>query len=202
MWQSSNEGYSWVQLFPDKRFLAFYHHKYSVDRAYLITDSETFYYTTDTGRTWNPASAPTPPNAFGAQVLHFHPTSDLLIWTGNRDCNGNGDTCRAEAQFSRDNGRNWDFIESYVRNCAFAKDARLDADPTEIVCESYKDKEGSQRYFGTFNNPLELVVGRNYFDKSKKRRLFESVVGFTKFSEFLVVAEVYIYILGFILFVR
>jgi hypothetical protein len=191
MWMSSNEGYAWTQLtFKEtSRFVAFYHHKYSPDRAYLITESETFFYTTDTGRTWNFATAPTPPNTFGAQVLHFHPNSDMLIWAGNRDCNGGGETCRAEAQFSRDNGRNWVFVESYVRNCAFARDKHLDADPTEIVCESHRDKQGTQRYFGN-NNPLELVAGRNYFEKATRRRLFESVVGFTKFSEFLVVAEV------------
>ena len=111
----------------------------------------------------------------------------MLIWTGNKDCGG--ENCRAEAQFSRDNGRSWSFVEDYVKNCAFAIDKQLDADPTEIVCESYKVKQGSQRYFG-YNNPLELVVGRNYFEKRTRRTLFENVVGFTKFSEFLVVAEV------------
>lgn len=189
MWMSSNEGYAWTQIRHDdiSRFLAFYHHKYSPDRAYLITDSNKYLYTTDTGRSWNVATAPTPPNTFGAVVLHFHPKSDLLIWTGNKDCGG--DKCRAEAQFTRDNGRSWSFVEDYVKNCAFAKDKQLDADPTEIVCESYKVKQGSQRYFG-YNNPLELVVGRNYFERSTRRTLFENVVGFTKFSEFLVVAEV------------
>lgn len=169
--------------------MVFYHHKYAVDRGYLITDTDTFYYTTDTGRSWNIGTAPSPSNSFGAQVLHFHPTSDLLIWTGNKECiGGTGASCHAEAHYSRDNGRHWIFVDSYVRNCAFAKDAKLDADPTEIVCESFRDKTGAQKYFG--NNPLELVAGRNYFDKSTKRRLFENIVGFTKFSEFLVVAEV------------
>ena len=195
---SSNEGYAWTQLrFEDNnfRFLAFYHHKYSPDRAYLITDSEKFFYTTDTGRNWLVAKAPTPPNTFGAVVLHFHPNSDMLIWTGNKDCGG--DNCRAEAQFTRDNGRTWTFVEDYVKNCAFAKDKHLDADPTEIVCESYKVKQGSQKYFG-YNNPLELVAGRNYFEKGTRKMLFENVVGFTKFSEFLVVAEVYLLVLPFL----
>ena len=68
-------------------------------------------------------------------VLHFHPNSDYLIWTGNKDCGGTGEHCWAEAQFSRDNGRTWSFVEDYVKNCAFAKDEKLDADPTEIICE-------------------------------------------------------------------
>lgn len=119
----------------------------------------------------------------------------MLIWTGNKDCGG--DNCRAEAQFTRDNGRTWTFVEDYVKNCAFAKDKHLDADPTEIVCESYKVKQGSQKYFG-HNNPLELVAGRNYFEKGTRKMLFENVVGFTKFSEFLVVAEVYLLVLPFL----
>jgi len=76
-----------------------------------------------------------------------------------------------------------------VRNCAFAKDSLIDADPTEIICESYKEKKGSQWLFSS-NNPLELVVGSNFY--LKKSKLFNSVVGFTKFSEFLIVAEVWI----------
>ncbi|KAJ7132166.1 vacuolar protein sorting/targeting protein 10 [Mycena epipterygia] len=188
IWQSSNEGYSWEQKFPEKRFLAFYHHKYSDARAYLITDTNIFYTTTDSGRTWNPLPAPTPPNTFRAQVLRFHPDTDRLIWTGNKDCEGvMARNCHAEAQYSRDNGRNWNFIENYVVNCAWAKDAKLDADPTEILCESYHEKTGSQRMFSQMDNPLSLVEGSNYF--KTKTKLFNEVVGFAKFSEFLIVAE-------------
>ncbi|KAG6867942.1 vacuolar protein sorting/targeting protein PEP1 [Termitomyces sp. T159_Od127] len=185
VWQSSNEGYTWKQLFPDQRFLAFYHHKYSNSRAYLITETNTFYYTTDTGRHWYDQSAPTPPNTFGAEVLRFHPQSDLLIWTGNRDCFSDRRNCHAEAQYSRDNGRKWDLVEKYVRNCAFTKDKDLNADPTEILCESYAEKKGSQLVME--GAPMQLVVGGEFF--SRKKKMFDQVVGFAKFSEFLVVAS-------------
>jgi len=187
IWQSRNEGYTWVQLFPGNRFLSFYHHKYAADRAYLITDTNTFFYTTDFGSNWHPSTAPTPPNSFGAPVLRFHPTSDNLIWTGNRDCEGAGGKCRAEATYSRDNGRKWTFVEDYVRNCAWTRDRQLNANPNEILCESHRDKAGSQRTFTT-DNPLELVVGDNFYQR--KRKMFDQVVGFAKFSEFLVVAAV------------
>ncbi|KAF9450688.1 vacuolar protein sorting/targeting protein 10 [Macrolepiota fuliginosa MF-IS2] len=188
MWQSSSEGYMWNQLFPDKRILAFYHHKFASDRAYLITDTDEYFYTTNFGQAWHPARAPSPPNTFGAQVLRFHPTdSDRLIWVGNRDCSSDGSDCRAEAKFSRDHGRRWDNIDHYVKNCAWAKDSHLDADPTEIICESWKDKKGSQRHFGP-ENTLELIAGADYYERRKK--IFDNVVGFAKFSEFLVVAEV------------
>jgi hypothetical protein len=187
MWQSSNEGYTWSRIFPDERFLAFYLHTYSNDRAYLITNTNKFYYTTDAGRQWNDLQAPTVPNTFGAQVLNFHPQSDYLIWTGNEGCEGNGENCHAEAHYSRDNGRRWTLIEKYVRNCAWARDSELKIDGSQILCESYRDKQGSQRFFQG-DNPLELIGGTRFFEK--KTKLFDHVVGFAKFSEFLVVAEV------------
>ncbi|KAH9479087.1 vacuolar protein sorting/targeting protein PEP1 [Psilocybe cubensis] len=188
IWQSSNEGYSFRQLFPDVKFYAFYHHKYSTDRAYLITDTRTFYYTTDTGKNWFPREAPTPPSPFPNQVISFHPQSEYLIWTGNRDCDGNSLNCHAEAQYSRDNGHSWTIIDGYVRNCAFAKDRELDADPSEILCESYRDKKGSQRTLEG-RSPLELVVGRDFYREGGRKKMFDWVVGYAKFSEFLIVAE-------------
>ncbi|PPQ80721.1 hypothetical protein CVT25_001841 [Psilocybe cyanescens] len=188
IWQSSNEGYSWRQLFPDVKFYAFYHHKYTSDRAYLITNSNTFYYTTDTGRNWLPREAPTPPSPFPNQVISFHPQSEYLIWTGNRDCEGTGNNCHAEAQYSRDNGHTWTMIDGYVRNCAFAKDRELDADPSEILCESYREKKGSQRILEG-RSPLELVVGRDFYRESARKKMFDWIVGYAKFSEFLIVAE-------------
>jgi len=189
MWQSSNEGYTWDRLYPDETFLAFYHHSFTYDRAYLITNTNKFYYTTDTGRTWIHQNAPTPPNTFGALVLHFHPeNSDWIIWTGDEGCSDGGANCHAEAHFSRDNGRKWTRVESYVRNCAWARDKGLLVDPSQILCESYRDKTGSQRFFQMGVNPLQLVSGSNFF--TKKVKIFDEVVGFTKFSEYLIVAEV------------
>ncbi|KAJ6558840.1 vacuolar protein sorting/targeting protein 10 [Mycena vulgaris] len=187
MWQSSNEGYTWNQLFPREHFLAFYHHKYASQRAYLITKTDRFYTTTDSGRTWNPLSAPVPPNTFRAQILRFHPDSDKLIWTGNKDCDTPlSPNCHAEAHYSRDNGRMWTFVENYVINCAWMKDIRLVGDPTAIVCESYQNKTGSQRFFQA-DNPLALIEGSQYF--TRKTKLFNQVVGFAKFSEYWLVAE-------------
>lgn len=78
-------------------------------------------------------------------------------------------------------------MESYVRNCAWARDSELKIDSTQILCESYKNKKGSQKFFQN-DNPLELISGTNYFQR--KTKLFDHVVGFAKFSEYLVVAEV------------
>ncbi|THH18907.1 hypothetical protein EUX98_g8876 [Antrodiella citrinella] len=187
IWQSSNEGYTWTQLRPEERFVAFYHHTYSNDRAYLITDTQQFWYTTDTGKTWNPLVSPAPPNPIGLQVLRFHPLkSDYLIWSGSRECEGFGENCHVEAFYTLDNGRNWKSVEQYVRNCAWARDSELFADPNQILCESYRDKRGNQRFFG-MENPLELISGTDFY--AKKNKLFDHVVGYAVFSEYLIVAE-------------
>ncbi|THU94129.1 vacuolar protein sorting/targeting protein 10 [Dendrothele bispora CBS 962.96] len=187
IWQSSNEGYTWNQIQPDERFVAFYHHPYSNDRAYLLTSNNYIYTTTDFGRLWTKIPTPNPPNTFRAQVLRFQPKSDHLIWIGNENCDGGSlSECHAKASYSRDNGKNWTPIESYVVNCAWAADTKLEADPTEILCESYSIKRGSQNMLSS-ENKLELIEGKEYYKKKKK--LFDEVVGFAKFSEFLVVAE-------------
>ncbi|KAL4245130.1 Vacuolar protein sorting/targeting protein 10 [Abortiporus biennis] len=187
IWQSSNEGYTWSKVHPEEQFIAFYHHSFSHDRAYLITREKHYWYTTDTGKTWNRLEAPATPNTFGLAVLQFHPSkSDYLIWSGSVDCQNFGRNCHAEAYYTTNNGRTWNFVEKYVRNCAWARDAELLADPNQILCESYKDKQGDQTFFG-MKNPLMLVGGSDFYGKTTK--LFDHVVGFAKFSEYLIVAE-------------
>ena len=188
IWQSPNEGYTWNRLKPDETFVAFYHHTFSDDRAYLITNKNKFYYTTDTGKTWFSMDTPTVPNTFGLPVLHFHPTvSEYLIWTGQAGCEGFGESCHVESHYSLKHGRDWTLIDKYVRNCAWARDSELLVDPNQILCESYKNKEGNQRFFG-LENPLELIAGTQFY--GTKTKLFDHVVGFAKFSEYLIVAEV------------
>jgi len=144
------------------------------------------YTTTDTGRSWNKVDTPNPPNTFRAQVLRFQPDSERLIWVGDKDCDTLNE-CRAEAHYSSNNGKKWEFIEKYVVNCAWAADTKLQTDPTEIICESYSIKRGSQKML-SMDNKLELIEGKQFY--KKKQKLFDEVVGFAKFSEYLVVAEV------------
>jgi len=188
IWQSSNEGFSWKQLFEGEAFLGMTMHTFSPERAYLLTNQRKIHYTTDTGRSWNTITPPMDPNNLGIPILDFHPTkADWLIYTGSIDCSATLSTsCRAVSYYSTDHGRKWKKIEEYVRNCAWARDARLKIDDREIICESYKNKRGSQNS-GEYN-PIELIAGSNYY--SKKMKLFESVVGFASFSEYLLVAQV------------
>lgn len=189
VWQSSNEGFSWKQLYPKETFLGVVMHAFSYDRAYLIPsgDSRKLYYTTDTGRSWLEMTLPMSPNSLGIPMLDFHPTrADWLIFTGSIDCGSLSNSCRAVSYYTTEHGRRWKEVDSYVRTCAWARDQRLKIDEREIICESYRNKRGSQ--VGGDYNPLELVAGGNYY--SNPKRLFESVVGFASFAEYLLVAQV------------
>lgn len=189
VYQSSNEGYSWISLMGGRYFIAVYMHEFSFDRAYLFTDKDEMYYTTDTAEQWLPMKLPTTPNGLGINLLSFHPLqSDWLIFTGWRDCEGNDvSNCHAEAFYTLDHGRNWFTIEKYVRTCTWARTSDLRIDARLILCESYRDKRGNQKSFGP-ENPLEFVEGSDLF--KNKRKMFNSIVGFAKFSEYLLVAEV------------
>lgn len=187
IWQSSNEGYSWTQLEPSKEFLTFVMHPYTSDRAYLITKDRTIIHTTDTGRSWNAIEAPMEANGLGVPLLDFHPTrSDWLIFTGSVDCTDTlSTTCHAVAWYTTDHGRRWNQVEKYVRNCQWARDSSLKIDERMIVCESYKEKKGSQKSGN--RNPIELIAGRDYY--GRKEKLFDSVVGFTTFSQYFLAAK-------------
>ncbi|ORY35539.1 hypothetical protein BCR39DRAFT_567933 [Naematelia encephala] len=187
IWQSSNEAFSWKQLAAGNSFLGVTMHSYAPERAYLITNQRKVFYTTDTGRSWNTFTTPMEPNNLGIPILDFHPTkSDWLIYTGSTDCTATlSNNCHAVAYYSTDHGRRWKQIEQYVRTCAWARDSRLKIDEREIICESYRNKKGSQKS-GDYN-PLELIAGANYY--SKKIKLFDAVVGFASFSEYLLVAQ-------------
>ena len=114
------------------------------------------------------------PNSFGTPVLHFHPhNSDPLIPTGNRDCSSSSRNCRAKAQFSRDNGRRWTFVESYV--CPkFALSQK-------IINAKLSAKATMISRVQTRRSLLAVIFSQN------KKKLFPAVVGI---AECLVLAEV------------
>ncbi|KAF8523369.1 Oligoxyloglucan reducing end-specific cellobiohydrolase [Hysterangium stoloniferum] len=188
IWQSSNEGYTWSHIQPEERFVAFYMHQYASDRAYLITATDRIYITVDTGRTWKPIKVELPANSLGIPVMSFHPQeSDWIIWVGGTTgCLNYQEDCWTEAFYTTNNGIRWDSLERYVKGCAWARDTDLKIDRQLVLCQSYRDKKGNQLTFKQ-SNPVELWEGSHFY--KEKTKLFDNVVGFTKFSEYLIVAE-------------
>lgn len=187
VWQSRNEGYSWSQVRDDRKFLAITMHPNDKERAYLFTTDRVIIYTTDTGKTWQQMNLPMDPNSLGIPAIDFHPTqSDWLIYTGSEGCSETiSPNCHAKAFYTTNNGRDWQGIDTYVKSCTWARDEKLKIDERLILCESYRDKKGSQR--SPDGNPLEFIAGRNYY--RNKQKLFDNVVGSATFAEYLVVAE-------------
>ena len=166
-------------------------HRYASDRAFLITGNKRIYGTTDTGKSWNQIQVNNPANNLNLPVMSFHPQeSDWIIWMGSTPdsgCSNYRVDCHTVAEYTTNNGKSWAPIETYVKNCAWGRDTDLKIDSQLVICESYRDKAGNQGYFQR-SNPLELWIGSRFYREKKK--LFDSVVGFTKFSEYLIVAEV------------
>ncbi|KAI5891897.1 uncharacterized protein SCHCODRAFT_01171214 [Schizophyllum commune H4-8] len=167
IWQSANEGYTGLSVFLRSGFSAF-----------TITSTPATARTSSTEHTL---------------LLHHGRRTELVPAGGIQPAEHvphagsalQSDVGLLDLAYSRDNGRRWTTIDECVQHCAWARDARLAADPNKIWCESFRDKKGSQRMFGG-ENPLELVVGSNYY--MKMCRMFEHVASFVKFSEYLVVA--------------
>lgn len=195
VFHSLNDGYSWRQLVSDgppasddDRFLTMALHAYDNTRGYLVTAGQRVYYTTNQGASWSWFTAPLPANGLGIAILDFHPDrSDWLIWTGSRDCTFSvGKECHAEAWYSTNNGNAWEKLETYVRTCSWARDKKLKMDARTIFCESYLDKRGNQRDFSAANK-LQLIRGDEFY--RRKATVFEAIVGFAVFEQYLVVAE-------------
>ena len=190
VWQSPNEGFSWGEVAGGVYVVSMTIHAYVRDRAYLITSGRTVHFTTTKGSSWSSFMAPTDPNGLAIPTLDFHPLrDDWLIWTGQEGCSNNDDQskCRAIAHYSTNNGRSWNKVDEYVRLCTWARDTKLKLDEKLILCESFKTKSGNQRAAFATGNQLQLISGGNYY--SKKTILFDNIVGFATFEEYMVVAE-------------
>lgn len=188
IWQSVNQGFSWNEAVKNVKFISMQMHPYSRDRAYLISPNQEIYYTTDKGASWNMLRTPNEPNLLGIPLLDFHPTrADWLIWTGSEGClSGSTESCKAVSFYTKDNGRYWNRIDEYVRVCSWGRDKKFRLDERTIFCESYLHKKGSQKSMSS--NPLRLVLGKNFY--GDKTTLFDSIVGFATFEEYMVVAQI------------
>lgn len=189
VWQSKDEGYTWGEAIPGERILSIWIHPYDNKRVHLLTDTDFNYFTTDGGHSWGKVSPPLQQLSYGSGRLSFHPTHpEYLIWTGDADChvyNEGEQNCHVESYVSFDNGQTWRLIETYVWQCVFTETFTFEPDDDGILCSSYQNKTGHQHrsYPG---DPLELVIGQDWYEN--KRTLFDHIIGFEVFGDYLMVA--------------
>ena len=122
-------------------------------------------------------------------VMSFHNVeSDYLLYLGEKDCDTSlSMDCHSEAYYSHDNGRTWNPIGTYIRNCIWGHDGAVDqADHHAVLCEQYRERSGNQRTF--FGNQLEYATSTDYF--SNKQVVFDDIAGVAVFGKYIIVAVV------------
>lgn len=190
VFRSRDQGEYWSKVYEGERFVSIIQHPYDHGYAYLITADAKAYYTKDQGQTWDELNIPMKPNSFGYPPIDMHPKHpDWLIWLGSTGCDSIfAQDCHTTAYYTKNNGQDWVEIDTYTRLCSWARDTRFETNDELIYCQSYRNKHGSQLNFHS-DNPQQLLASRDFF-QSDRRTLFENVLGFATFEEYMVVAEI------------
>ncbi|KIM19770.1 hypothetical protein M408DRAFT_178610, partial [Serendipita vermifera MAFF 305830] len=178
IWKSLDEGYSWSKIILDpESSSSILIHPYDGSRAYLLTPTDVYHYTTDAGHQWFKSKFPAKTMRYTMPRLFFHPKhQDYLIWSNDVDCNyENRENCHVGSYLSLDHGENWKLIETYVERCEFAMAMGFKSSEKGIVCASYRDKTGQQRDSEEWN-PLELTISHDWYET--KEKLFDHINGF------------------------
>lgn len=194
VFQSGDDGNTWAALplavhgAPPSRALRIVQHAYEANRAYIITQGTYVHYTRDGGKSWHWFEAPLEANGVGVEPLHFHPHRPAwLLWIGSRDCLGENKKCTTELWYTTaENHAKWQRAAKDVRKCAFVATREFPTwEPSAVICEVQKSKAA----LPGAPDALDLVVGNAFFTRAR-RTVMQSIVGFSVFSEYMVVAMV------------
>ncbi|KAI8640138.1 hypothetical protein BD408DRAFT_445362 [Parasitella parasitica] len=187
VWLSDNDGYSWKELFPGHKVISIYQNPHFDQRAFFITEGRTHFVTSDKASGFNEIKTPIAPLDFlPGTVMSFHNDDpDYVLYMGERNCDALASNCHSEAFYSRDHGRSWASLGTYMRSCIWGREGSIDATHrNSIFCEQYREQSGNQ--LALFGNPVQFVSSQNYFHD--KKILFEDIVGVTVFGKYMVVA--------------
>ncbi|KIM23057.1 hypothetical protein M408DRAFT_266851 [Serendipita vermifera MAFF 305830] len=190
IWKSLNEGFSWSKISLDtETYTSVLIHPYDESRAYLLTATGTYHYTTDAGDTWNTGTGPTGAKGYMMPELAFHPTQPgYLIWSDYVGCSYESrENCHVESYLSLDDGGNWKLIETYVERCDFAEPLGSSFFKNGIICASHRDKTGPQRGSEEWN-PLEVTISYDWYET--KGKLFDHIIGFENSGNLTFVASI------------
>lgn len=183
VYKSHDQGKSWSRILEDEEIVVILPHKYFNDWIYFLTPSKKAFVSKDRGRTIQSIHLPSAPNTLRKPILDFHSTrSSWLLFTGMKGCErSSAEECRATTFYTEDGGSSWETLHDYVENCQYIGTTKVEADANLIFCAASSSSSSTGN--------VELYSTVDYFDTSE--RLFESVVGFAVFEEFVVVAEIF-----------
>ncbi|KAG0326544.1 vacuolar protein sorting/targeting protein PEP1, partial [Podila humilis] len=189
---SRNEGKEWEKIDVEGNIVSVERHPYEQSTAVITTAGRKQYITLDKGDNWDPIELPTVPALSFRQwdFWSFHPTEpSWFIFMGEVDCGyDGGNRCHAEAYLTQDAGKTWRSIAEWVKSCSWAQDNKFKrVDYRGMYCEQYADKGVSQKHLVNQGSTTRFVYSENFMSSS--RVLFEEIVGYAIYSEYLVLAE-------------
>ncbi|KAF9904604.1 vacuolar protein sorting/targeting protein PEP1 [Lobosporangium transversale] len=189
---SQNDGKDWDEVEVDGIVTGVHRNPYDDIRAIIGTSGRKHKYTQDRGLNWDTIELPLPSAAisFMPNPWSFHPTEPgWMIYLGEIGCSyEREDHCHIEAFYTKDFGKNWRPLATWVRSCAWARDSSFKQVNNEgIYCEQYDDRSGSQKTLMNANTPVKFVYTDNYMRTSQV--LFNAIVGYAIYSDYLIAAE-------------
>ncbi|OLN81413.1 Vacuolar protein sorting/targeting protein 10 [Colletotrichum chlorophyti] len=165
IYRSEDAGVTWNKAadIPDDKAYLLVMHEFDKSRAYVITESNEHWKTTDKGKSWHKFESLAGTSAFREDILHFHAGDpDRIIFNG-MDCAGI--FCDEVATYTVDNFKSKaEPLRANTAGCWWAKSSELfttgkdDLDKQRILC-IVRDN------FSPFKEDQRLFASDNYFQK-------------------------------------
>lgn len=184
VYKTHDQGVSWTKILKGEDIVAIMPHRYFSDWIYFLTASNAAFVSKDRGKTIKEIELPSPPNNMGKPILDFHSSrSSWLLFTGTKGCEkSSGQNCRAVTFYTENGGSTWEVLHDQVDNCQYIGATKVESDSNLIYCTAWSSVDGT-------GGQLELLSSIDYFETHEK--IFDSVVGFAVFEEYIIVAEVF-----------
>lgn len=188
---SRNEGKDWDRVEIEGSIISLERHPYDRSTAVITTAGHKQYITQDKGDNWDPLDLPVVPalSFRNFDFWSFHPSEpSWFIFMGEKECGyESNNRCHAEAYITRDAGKHWAGLADWVKSCSWAQDNKFRRVNFQgIYCEQYADKSVSQKQLSQATT--RFVYSGDFM--ASVNTLFEEIVGYAIYSEYLVLAEV------------
>jgi len=191
---SRNEGLDWEPVQSGEKFSSIVKSPIHKEFALFTTiNSRTGYYTVDKGKNFYSFELPSNPNPLKIPVFSINSeNSGWWLFVGADDCKfssffSEGD-CHSVLYLTKNYGKSWDQIETYVRHCDWAKSDKFNKPTSKgIFCQVYNNKKGSMAE-PMGDNKLILKYSEDFFKHSKD--LVEHAIAFAIFDQYMMVAQV------------
>ncbi|KAF9411469.1 vacuolar protein sorting/targeting protein PEP1, partial [Entomortierella beljakovae] len=189
---SANDGKNWNQVEVNGVVTGLHQNTYSDNVAIIGTSGDRHYLTQDRGVNWDEIKLPLPSAArtFANRLSpwSFHPFEpEWIIHLAEAECDlDNSRHCHVEAFYTKDAGKTWVPLAQWVKSCKWAQEKGFKiVDYEGIYCEQFDDHSVSQKTL--MGTPVQLIYTQNYM--STQETLFDTIIGYATYSEYLVVAE-------------